>query len=492
MIPVTGGALLRRGKKGLLTYRLIPPRQFQAMIGNRRQVWIALGTSDLLAAQQLAARLWLRVWEMADDPTFSLGFLLSRDGDLHITDIQPGEIKHAERILAKHQKVLLQMGRQVAETPVTPATPLSASPILPTPTPAGESCSEAYERYKRERVQVARAWKEATISGNDAAIELFQEISGDLPMSEYDDEKLRRFCEVLKLLPPHRRISPQWRDKSLAEIITMAPGGQSPKNINKNIQFVAGFLDWYVKTHRDVLSRHSLRDHLIREGRHGSRDHEEREAFTDAQVSAYCKASPATTPLQFWLMPLGAYTGARIGELAQLRVSDIELVQGVWCFRIRAGEGQDLKTKSAKRNIPVHPALIKAGFLEFVEEVRTEHPTGWLWPELSATRDKADAVSKWAGRVRKKVPGIDGDQHTFHSFRHTVATKLARAKVDPIYRADLLGHARSGTESDVRYAKTDINGLAEAIQQLEYPLKLRKWPGLSTFLDDRNKAKNPR
>ncbi len=491
MIPVTGGALLRRGKKGLLTYRLTPPRQLREKIG-RRQVWIALRTSDLVTAQQLAARLWLRIWDMTDEPTLSLAILLRRNGDLHITDVQPGEIQDAERILANHQKVLLERGGQVAETPLDTATPLTATTVLPIPTPTGESCSKAYERYKRERVQIAKAWKEATISGNDAAIELFQEILGDLPMSEYDDEKLRRFCETVKLLPPHRRTSPQWRGKPLEEIIATAPGGQSPKNINKNIQFVAGFLDWYVKTHRDVLPRHSMRDHLIREGRHGSRDHEEREAFTDAQVTAYCKASPAATPMQFWLMPLGAYTGARIGELAQLRVSDIEQVQGIWCFRIREGEGQDLKTKSAKRDVPVHPALTKAGFLEFVEEVRKEHPTGWLWQELTDVKDKADAVSKWAGRVRKKVPGIDDDRHSFHSFRHTVATKLARAKVDPIYRSDLLGHARSGTESDVRYAKTDISGLAETIQQIQYPIKLRKWPGLSTFYDDSNKAKKPR
>jgi len=82
------------------------------------------------------------------------------------------------------------------------------------------------------------------------------------------------------------------------------------------------------------------------------------------------------------------------------------------------------------------------------------------------------------------VPGIDDDRHGFHSLRHTVATKLAGAKVDPIYRSDLLGHARSGTESDVRYAKTEINGLAEAVGKIRYPFKLRKWPGLSKFFKD--------
>ncbi|MGC9239401.1 MAG: tyrosine-type recombinase/integrase [Acidithiobacillus sp.] len=483
MIPVTGGTLLRRGKQGLLTYRLIPPAPLRKKIG-RRQVWIALHTADLATAQRQAARLWLRMWDMADDPSFSLAFFLTRDGDLHITDIQPGEIQDAERILANHQKLLLEKGRQAVEAPVTAAAHPTAAAVLPSSVSVGENCSQAYALYKRERVQIAKAWKEATISGNDAAIELFQEVLGDLPMSEYGDENLRRFCEVVKLLPPHRKTSPLWRGKSLEEIIARAPGGQSPKNINKNIQFVAGFLDWYVKTHRDVLPRHSLRDHLIREGRHGSREHEEREAFSDAQVEAYCRASPASTPLQFWLIPLGAYTGARIGELAQLRVSDVEQVQDVWCFRIREGEGQDLKTKSAKRDVPVHPALIKAGFLEFVEEVRKDHPSGWLFQELADVKDKADTVSKWAGRVRKKVPGIDDDRHGFHSLRHTVATKLAGAKVDPIYRSDLLGHARSGTESDVRYAKTEIKGLAEAVGKIRYPFKLRKWPGLSKFLKD--------
>ena len=480
MIPVTGGALLRRGKKGLLTYRFVPPRQLRARMGNRRQVWIALGTSDLMAAQERAARLWLRIREMADNSYFNFALLLRSDGGLQITDIQPGDVQDAERILADHREALFKNGY------------LGAGRQATAPAPEAEKCSKAYQKYRQERAEIANSWKPATIAGNDAAIALFQEILGDLPMSEYDDAKLRRFREVLMLLPPHRRTSPEWREKSLEEIIQVAPRGQSPKNINKNIQFVAGFLDWYVKTHRDVLSRHSLRDHLIREGRHGSKDHEERDAFSDAQVEAYCKASPEATPLQFWLMPLGAYTGARIGELAQLRASDVEQIGEVWCLRIREGDGQGLKTEASKRDIPLHPALIKAGFLKFVEEVRAERPQGWLWSELSDTRDKSDTASKWANRIRKRVAGIEGSTFGYHSLRHTVATKLAEAGVDPIYRADILGHSREGTESDVRYAKTNVAGLLGRIQKIRYPFKLKKWPGLSTFAENLSRAKKRR
>ena len=73
-----------------------------------------------------------------------------------------------------------------------------------------------------------------------------------------------------------------------------------------------------------------------------------------------------------------------------------------------------------------------------------------------------------------------------------MATKLAEAGVDPIYRADILGHSREGTESDVRYAKTNVAGLLGRIQKIRYPFKLKKWPGLSTFAENLSRAKKRR
>ncbi|MGE0853423.1 MAG: hypothetical protein AB7O44_28055 [Hyphomicrobiaceae bacterium] len=48
------------------------------------------------------------------------------------------------------------------------------------------------------------------------------------------------------------------------------------------------------------------------------------------------------------------WTGARSNEVCQLRSTDIATVEGVPCVRFREGEGQSLKNKSSRRDIPLH------------------------------------------------------------------------------------------------------------------------------------------
>src|SRR5690606_24415016 len=72
-----------------------------------------------------------------------------------------------------------------------------------------------------------------------------------------------------------------------------------------------------------------------------------------------------TTPWRFWLPALGLYTGARLNELAQLRVEDVADVEGMPCIRISpyTAEGiraddKKLKTSSSRRVIPLHHEVV--------------------------------------------------------------------------------------------------------------------------------------
>lgn len=62
-------------------------------------------------------------------------------------------------------------------------------------------------------------------------------------------------------------------------------------------------------------------------------------------------------------------TGARLNEVAQLLVEDVQEVDGVWYFDISdEGENQkEVKNKASKRKVPVHSSLIYAGFLDFYQ-----------------------------------------------------------------------------------------------------------------------------
>jgi integrase len=72
-----------------------------------------------------------------------------------------------------------------------------------------------------------------------------------------------------------------------------------------------------------------------------------------------------------WVPWLCAYTGTRVGEMAQLRKQDIKQEDGFWIITI-AHEAATQKRK-ATWDIPIHPHLIEMGFVEFVQTSEEGH-----------------------------------------------------------------------------------------------------------------------
>lgn len=53
---------------------------------------------------------------------------------------------------------------------------------------------------------------------------------------------------------------------------------------------------------------------------------------------------------RFWIPAICLYSGARLGEIAQLRAIDVKKVGGHWAFHITdEGESQEVKTSGSRR-----------------------------------------------------------------------------------------------------------------------------------------------
>lgn len=78
---------------------------------------------------------------------------------------------------------------------------------------------------------------------------------------------------------------------------------------------------------------------------------------------------------EYWLFPLGLYSGARIGELAQMELKDIMPVDGVPCMEIHSRIEDEhfnrtVKTQAGERFVPISQHLIDLGLLRHVEHAR--------------------------------------------------------------------------------------------------------------------------
>lgn len=166
----------------------------------------------------------------------------------------------------------------------------------------------------------------------------------------------------------------------------------------------------------------------------------------------------------YWVPLLGMFTGARCSELCQLMTSDIDLTSTHPTIRITdESAGQQIKTAASCRLIPVHPELIRLGFLDYVRSV----DAGQLWPELPRRSNKAGGYfSQWFGELRRE-PSLEISTD-FHSFRHTVRSKLAAARVPEPVIDRILGHEVGGSVGAKVYTHVPADQLFEAVKAIGY------------------------
>lgn len=157
-------------------------------------------------------------------------------------------------------------------------------------------------------------------------------------------------------------------------------------------------------------------------------------------------------PHQYWGPLLGLFTGARSNELAQLRVSDFIKDGDLRCIRIEHDptDGTRLKNAASNRVLPLHPTLWAIGLGDYLDDLK-EIGADRLFPNLPA--DKHGKREKYLSRdfnenLLGKLDMRQARVKVFHSFRDTMASKLAAACVHYSHIADWLGHARQGTEGN--------------------------------------------
>lgn len=92
----------------------------------------------------------------------------------------------------------------------------------------------------------------------------------------------------------------------------------------------------------------------------------------------------------YWLPLLGLFTGARLEEIGQLRVSDVQLKEypdqdgkmlSGWFLHITGatddkGQANRIKNSASERLVPLHPELERLGFIAYVEKLPDQKGKG--------------------------------------------------------------------------------------------------------------------
>lgn len=306
--------------------------------------------------------------------------------------------------------------------------------------------------------QVHQHWKESKTRSNDTvnaclrAVKLFEEFSGNPPIGRLIRGDGERFSQWLEHTD-RKTTSKTARDrliwvKSLLQFASQDLG-LLPRNPWSGIE-----IDFQTTNRRRPWT-----------------DIELKLFFDQPLHQSYVlpKDRKGGADAAYWIPLLGLFTGARVGELAQLRVNDFRTDGDVPVIQItNEGEGQRVKTKAGIRTVPVHSELVRLGLLDYVEAMRKNGHSS-LWPLLPLREGKPGGYfSHWFGEYRRSL-GL-GTVPDFHCYRHTVRTKMAEAGANEAIIDALIGHEGKGSVGAKVYTHRSSKTLSQAIEAIRYTI----------------------
>ena len=452
----TGYSLLYR-RQGIYRFRRFVPKDLREIIG-RREIKVSLRTTDLdtakrrLAVEALKAdQLFADARRILANPAALAFHAVQRDAEDRRKRPRTEDELEAESLALTDALEVATEGTAKRRPDPVQARILRAVLDARQSDPDGIEATEEnpplsilFDRWRAERQPPPKTWHDWTV----ARKRLEQVLGGDFPVRSITKAHVRSYKELLLRTP-----------KRHGKGVML-----SPASVQKGLAAVRAVLAWAVgQGYLDVNPADGIRHAGAR-----SAEQRSRRLPYDADELKKIFSQKRSAGADTWLPLLGLWTGARLEELGGLRVEDVKEEGSAPYIFIRATDGRRLKNKGSERRVPLHPALIRAGFLDYVTERRREGDT-LLFPELRAdahgTRTRMWG-KRFARHVRLVCGVTDKRKASFHSFRHSFVD-AARAVMIEEHRHAITGHSGGGVGRTYG-TSVPLSVLAESMAKVQY------------------------
>jgi len=396
---------------------------------------------DGKAAIALAGQNLKSVMPLVEAQAALLGF----DFDAKTPGVREALITCLRAFRAAHREVTLRDAGEVVETPVVPPLPSSA-PTTSADKP--KTLRDVFDRWKQSGASPRSA---DTVQAMERALRQFEGQHPGVPLKGIK-----------------RDMGDSYRSWLLENCGTPKTARDRLTGIKSLLKYAFRELEW---TERHTWEGIDIKAETTKKRRAITADEIAKLFGTPLHTSyALPSATMAGRDAAYWVLLLGLFTGARLGELCQLRTVDVREVDNIPALVITDdGEHQKVKTKAGRRTIPIHSALIRLGFLGYAEAMRKAGHDS-LWPAMPIRKEKpSDYFGRWFREFREGLELQGEDQPTFHYFRHTVRPLIRRAGFDSRISDLITGHETRGSIGDVVYDGVLLEELIPAVEAIRYP-----------------------
>lgn len=417
--------------------------------------------------------------------------VLSWEGvNIRLAKDSPSWKKLARELLKATQRAneAIQQRNQgkVVDTPPAPqeVIQVDTTPLL----------SKVVEAWLVEREAGKLAPK--TITAYRACARDFIEAVGDKQISQYTKDDIREYKALLLKTPPNRNGRAEFKGLPIRRAAALAAEkGEKPmsaRTVNKLLGHMAALWS-YAGDNYDGCAENYFNGMKVALK---LTPMEERDPFTLEELQAIYAAPPFTgcMSVEDWLSPgpsvlvdsglywiplIGLYSGARSGEIIQLEVADLRKFGDVCYYFDLSSKLENIKrkTRSSWRKVPIHPALIELGLLDYAKR-KEEQGSLRLFPEmrLGADGQYSTPYSRYFRQLLDSI-GITRARVSFHSLRHNFEDASRDSGISQDVIDALQGHIQagmggtyggSGRRNPARSKGFSLDVLAEEIQKLHY------------------------
>ena len=353
----------------------------------------------------------------------------------------------------------------------------------------------------------------------ERVLRTFAWVTGDKPLGDYDHADVAKFKNALLEMPRDYRPAKDFErpfDEVAATLKVTPANARSVNTIKRDLSYMSTAYqilaedEWQPK----AANTKALDFAGVKFGKHKKvSEKTERPPWTPEHMRCLFSApiwtggggqlrrldaNAGTAVYQdaaYWLPILLYYTHATLNEIAGLRADEVHIDDAIQNLVIknndlRAEDGVDGGEKNIKRGrmIPLHDEILRLGFAEYVKAVRAEGHKA-LFPELFMNEARIGGhqfrniawghMRDWIGlHMPIPVNVMSGKQADMHSIRSLGSSFYAKSEAPDLMRADVMGHARTGTNA-LHYSKrAQTHGVEQVLA--EYKAFMARFTDMAT------------